>query len=71
MASLGFSPQIVKMGMAGDVDESVWIPLVSDITADAKRQLDSEGIADENHPRMKAYKVLLSVAEGVKRDSPF
>lgn len=26
-------------------------------------QLDNEGITDEDHPRMKAYKALLSVSD--------
>jgi hypothetical protein len=51
------------MGMAEDIDESVWDNLVSDMAADAKRQIDSEGITDEEHPRMKAYKALLSLIE--------
>lgn len=67
-ASLGFAPQIIKMGMAEAVDESVWSALVSDMAADAKRQLDNEGITDEDHPRMKAYKALLSVSD-LYRDS--
>ena len=62
-ASLGFATQIIKMGMTEDVDESVWSALVSDMAADAKRQLDNEGITDEDHPRMKAYKALLSVSD--------
>ncbi len=62
-ASLGFATQIIKMGMLEDVDESVWNVLISDMAADAKRQLDNEGITDEDHPRMKAYKALLSVSE--------
>ncbi|MCR5235449.1 MAG: penicillin binding protein PBP4B, partial [Lachnospiraceae bacterium] len=62
-ASLGFAPQIIKMGMAEDIDESVWNNLVSDMAADAKRQIDSEGITDEEHPRMKAYKSLLSLLD--------
>ncbi|MBR6159766.1 MAG: penicillin binding protein PBP4B [Lachnospiraceae bacterium] len=62
-ASLGFATQIIKMGMLKDVDESVWNVLISDMAADAKRQLDNEGITDEDHPRMKAYKALLSVSE--------
>lgn len=60
-ASLGFAPQIIKMGLAEDIDESVWDDLLSDMAADAKRQIDSEGITDEEHPRMKAYKALLSL----------
>ncbi|MCR5301077.1 MAG: hypothetical protein K6E49_01405 [Lachnospiraceae bacterium] len=51
------------MGMAEDIDESVWSVLISDMAADAKRQLDDEGITDENHPRMKAYRALLSVSD--------
>ena len=55
--------KITKMGMAEDIDESVWDNLVSDMAADAKRQIDSEGITDEKHPRMKAYKALLSLLD--------
>ena len=62
-ASLGFAPQIIKIGMSEDVDESIWNVLISDMAADAKRQLDKEGITDDNHPRMKAYKALLSVMD--------
>lgn len=62
-ASLGFAPQIIKMGLSEDIDESMWGALVSDMASDAKRQLDDEGITDESHPRMKAYKALLSVKE--------
>ena len=62
-ASLGFASQIIKMGMTEDVDESVWSVLISDMAADAKRQLDNEGITDESHPRMKAYKALMSVSD--------
>lgn len=62
-ASLGFAPQIIKMGMAENIEESMWSALVSDMAADAKRQLDKEGITDADHPRMKAYKALLSVKE--------
>lgn len=67
-ASLGFAPQIIKIGMAEDVDKSVWGALASDMAADAKRQIDNEGITDEDHPRMKAYKALLSVSD-LYRDS--
>ena len=62
-ASLGFASQIIKMGMTEDVDESVWSVLISDMAADAKRQLDNEGRTDESHPRMKAYKALMSVSD--------
>ncbi len=62
-ASLGFAPQIIKMGMADNVDESVWGNLASDMAADIKRQIDDEGEADEDHPRVKAYKALLSVSD--------
>ena len=62
-ASLGFAPQIIKMGLAEDVDKSVWNNLVSDMAADAKRQIDNDGITDEEHPKMKAYKALLSLIE--------
>ncbi len=30
---------------------------------DCEWQLDNEGITDEDHPRMKAYKALLSVSD--------
>ncbi|MCR5357230.1 MAG: penicillin binding protein PBP4B [Lachnospiraceae bacterium] len=62
-ASLGFAPQIIKMGMAEDVDENVWGSLASDMAADMKRQIDEEGITDEDHPRLKAYKALLSISD--------
>jgi hypothetical protein len=55
------------MGMSEDADEGVWSALISDMAADAKRQIDKEGIKDEDHPRMKAYKALLSVAESMEK----
>ena len=61
-ATLGFAPQIIEMGIGEDAaDKDVWTSLISDMVADAKRQIDSEGITDEDHPKMKAYKALLSV----------
>ena len=65
-ASLGFAPQIIKMGMSEDVDESIWASLVSDMVADMKRQIDDEGITDEDNPRIKAYKAMLSVSDQYK-----
>ncbi len=62
-ATLGFAPQIIEMGMYENVDEGLWGALVSDMAGDAKRKLDAEGISDENDPRVKAYKALLSVSE--------
>lgn len=62
-STLGFVPQIVEMGMYKDTDENVWADLVSDMILDAKRQIDSEGITDEDHPRMKTLKTLLSVKD--------
>lgn len=62
-ATLGFATQIIEMGLNKDVDDSVWSALVSDMVSDAERQMESEGITDEDHPRMKAYKALLSVKE--------
>lgn len=61
-ATLGFAPQIIEMGIGEDAaDKDVWTSLVSDMVDDAKRQIDVEGITDEDHPRMKAYKALLSL----------
>ncbi len=61
-ATLGFAPQIIEMGIEnGSEDVQIWSALISDMVSDAKRQLDAEGITDEDHPRMKAYKALLSV----------
>ena len=65
-ASLGFAPQIIKMGMAEEVDESLWGALVSDMAADIKRQIDEERITDEDNPRMKAYKAMLNVSDQYK-----
>ena len=62
-ATLGFVSQIIEMGTGKEVDRDVWRALISDMAADAKRQLDKEEITDENHPRMLAYKALLSVEE--------
>ncbi len=62
-SSLGFATQIIKMGMTENVDENVWADLASDMAADKKRQLDKDGITDEDHPAMKAYKALVSVEE--------
>ncbi len=62
-ATLGFASQIIEMSLDKEVDEGVWSALVSDMVSDAKRQIDKEGISDEDHPRMKAYQALLSVKE--------
>ena len=63
-ATLGFAPQIIEMGIRKEsVDEDVWSSLISDMTADAKRQIDADGITDEEHPKMKAYQALMSVKE--------
>ncbi len=69
-ATLGFAPQIIEMGIDGKAeDEDIWSCLISDMAADAKRQIDAEGITDEEHPKMKAYKALLSVREQyIKKD---
>ncbi|MCR5487409.1 MAG: penicillin binding protein PBP4B [Lachnospiraceae bacterium] len=62
-AALGFAPQIIEMGLNKEVDDSAWSALASDMAADAKRQMESEGVTEEDHPRMKAYEALLPVKE--------
>ena len=62
-ASLGFAPQIIKMGMSDNVDDDIYSRLASDMAADMKRQLDEEEITDEDHPAMKAYQAMLSVSD--------
>ena len=64
--TLGFVSQIIHMGMEKEADEGVWSALISDMAADAKRQLEKEEITDETHPRMKAYRALLSVKDQYK-----
>jgi len=64
-ASLGFVTQIIELGMNEvPVSDAQWAALVSDMAADAKRQIDSEGITDADHPRMRACQALQSVADG-------
>jgi hypothetical protein len=46
-ATLGFASQIIEMGLDKEVDDSMWSALVSDMAADAKRQIDKEGITEE------------------------
>ena len=64
--TLGFVSQIIHMGMEKEADKDVWSALISDMAADAKRQLEKEEITDEAHPRMKAYRALLSVKDQYK-----
>ena len=61
---LGFAAEIVKMGM-GDrkASKEAFRSLLADMAADAKKDLDEEGITDAEHPQMKAYEALLSVLE--------
>ena len=59
-ATLGFVPEIIEIGLDSDhVDDGVWKGLLSDMAADAKRQIDAEGITDKDHPAIHAYNALL------------
>ncbi len=61
-ASLGFAPQIIEMGMSEErISDEQWAALVSDMAADAKRQIDKTGITDDDHPTMRAYHSLLYI----------
>ena len=63
-ATLGFVPQILEIGLDGEeVSGDIWKDLISDMAADAERKLAEDGITDEEHPQMKAYRALLSVKE--------
>ena len=62
-ATLGFASQIIQMGMEKDADKGVWSALIFDMIADAERSLENEGITDETHPKMQAYRALLSVKD--------
>lgn len=65
-ASLGFVPEILEIGLKGDADHGIYPALISDMAADKARILEENGIADPDHPEMKAYNALCMAADNTK-----
>jgi CubicO group peptidase (beta-lactamase class C family) len=53
---LGFVPQILSVG--ADSDSGVLRSILYDMTQDAERQLQEDGISEESHPKYQAYLAL-------------
>ena len=60
-AVLGTIPQIILMGLGGNVRNAQWKSLVRDMAADARRRAEREAFGDADDARWKACESLMRV----------
>ena len=62
-AALGFVPQIILMGLRGNVSHSQWKEFARTMADDARRTAEKGALDNKNDVRWKAYESLLEISQ--------